>query len=84
VIARFAKIVAERGTNDDASVLKYWKSFGVAGKGGVIVEREFSIRIDGMVKDGTLKPGQLSFDRVYDDRFNPFAAEGAAAVGPQR
>src|SRR5262245_49998931 len=48
VIARFAKIVAERGTNDDAAVLKYWKSFGVAGKGGVIAEREFSIWIDWM------------------------------------
>jgi ABC-type nitrate/sulfonate/bicarbonate transport system substrate-binding protein len=84
VIARFEKIIAERGTNDDASVLKYWKSFGVAGKGGVIAEREFQVWIDWMVKDGSLKPGQLSGAQLYDNGFNPFAAEAAAARGPSR
>ena len=84
VIARFEKIVTERGTNEDAAVLKYWKSFGVAGKGGVIADREFQIWIDWMIKDGSLKPGQLSREQVYDNGFNPFAAEAAASAGPQR
>jgi len=83
VIARFEKIIAERGTNDDGSSLKYWKSFGVAAPGGVILDREFQIWIDWMVKDGSLKPGQLSRDQVYDNAFNPFAAEVAAATPPR-
>ena len=84
VIARFEKIVAERGTNEDAAVLKYWKSFGVAGKGGGIADREFQIWIDWMIKDGSLKPSQLSREQVYDNGFNPFATEAAAAATPQR
>jgi ABC-type nitrate/sulfonate/bicarbonate transport system substrate-binding protein len=79
VIARFTSIIAGRGRNEDASVLKYWKSFGVAGKGGVISDREFQIWLDWMVKDGSLKPDQLSVDDIYDNRFNPFAAEAAAS-----
>ena len=79
VIARFEKIIAERGRNEDSSVVKYWKSYGVAGRGGVIAEREFQIWLDWMVKDGSLKPGQLSRGDLYDNRFNPFAAEATAA-----
>jgi len=70
--------IAGRGRNEDASVLKYWKSFGVAGKGGVTSDREFQIWLDWMVTDGSLKPGQLSVDDIYDNGFNPFAAEAAA------
>jgi ABC-type nitrate/sulfonate/bicarbonate transport system substrate-binding protein len=78
VIARFEQIIAERGRNEDTSVVKYWKSYGVAGKGGVIAEREFRIWLDWMHKDGILKPGQLSGGDLYDNRFNPFAVDAAA------
>jgi len=84
VIARFTSIIAGRGRNEDAAMLKYWKSFGVAGKGGVIEDREFQIWLDWMVKDGGLKPGQLSARDLYDNGFNPFAAEAAAAAVQQR
>lgn len=82
VIARFEKIIAERGRNEDASAVKYWKSYGVAGKGGVMAEREFRVWLDWMVKDGTLKPGQLSDSDVYDNRLNPFAADSAPPKTP--
>ena len=36
VRARFERIIAERKRNEDASPIKYWKSTGVATKGGVI------------------------------------------------
>ena len=78
VIARFEKIINERGRNEDTAVVKYWKSYGVAGKGGVISEREFQIWLAWMIKDGSLKPGQLSLADVYDNRFNPFAADTRA------
>ncbi len=39
VRARFEKIIAQRKRNEDASTVKYWKSTGVAGQGGVIAGR---------------------------------------------
>ena len=83
VVARFEKIMTERGANEDPSVLRYWKSFGVAGKGGVIADREFQIWLDWMVKDGSLKPGQLSRADLYDNAFNPFASEAGASAAQQ-
>jgi ABC-type nitrate/sulfonate/bicarbonate transport system substrate-binding protein len=80
VIARFEQIINERARNEDTAVVKYWKSYGVAGQGGVIAEREFQIWLDWMVKDGSLKPGQLALADAYDNRFNPFTADSKAAL----
>ena len=38
VIAEFEKIIKARGRNEDDSQLQYWKSYGVAGNGGVIAD----------------------------------------------
>jgi len=73
----------ERAANEDHSVLKYWESFGVAGTGGVIAEREFQIWLDWMVKDGSLKLGQLSRDDLFDNAYNPFASEAGASAAQQ-
>jgi ABC-type nitrate/sulfonate/bicarbonate transport system substrate-binding protein len=43
VRARFDKIIAERKRNEDASSIKYWKSTGVAAKGGVISDGEIQV-----------------------------------------
>ena len=59
-------------------MVKYWKSYGVAGQGGVIAEREFQIWLEWMVKDGSLKSGQLALADIYDNRFKPFAADSTA------
>ncbi|WP_438003161.1 ABC transporter substrate-binding protein [Sorangium sp. So ce321] len=72
VIARFEKIVAGRGRNEEASVLKYWRSTGVAGKGGLIAETEFQVWIDWLVRDGELKQGQVQLSELYTNEFNPF------------
>jgi ABC-type nitrate/sulfonate/bicarbonate transport system substrate-binding protein len=72
VIARMEKIAKERGRNEDSSNIKYWKSFGIAGKGGVITEKEFSVWIDWLVKDGQLKDGQVKAKDMYTNEFNPF------------
>ncbi|HSD36367.1 MAG TPA: ABC transporter substrate-binding protein [Rhodocyclaceae bacterium] len=84
VRARFEKIIAERKRTEDASAIKYWKSTGVASKGGVITDKELQVWVDWLVKDGVVKPGQFKAADLYTNQFNPFApkplaqAEGAA------
>lgn len=72
VIARLEKIVKERNRNEDGSNLKYWKSTGVAGKGGLISENEAKIWIDWLVRESELKEGQLKPSDVYTNNLNPF------------
>lgn len=78
VVARFIALMAKRGRNEDDSAVKYWRSYGVAGKGGLIADRDFQIWIDWMIKSGELKPGEIALDRVYTNEFNPYANEQAA------
>ncbi|VTU33442.1 ABC transporter substrate-binding protein [Variovorax sp. PBL-E5] len=78
VRARFDRIIAQRKRNEDNSTIKYWKSTGVAGKGGLIADKELQVWIDWLVKDGVLKPGQLRAATLYTNEFNPYRTE---AVG---
>jgi len=80
VRARYDKIIAQRKRNEDNSLVKYWKSTGVAGKGGLIAERELQVWIDWLVKDGVLKPGQLQVKQLYTNEFNPFRNEAPAVA----
>jgi hypothetical protein len=75
VKARFEKIIKQRGRNEDTSTIQYWKSTGVAGKGGLIAEKEFSSWIDWLVKDGQLKEGQITTKDLYTNQYNPFQNE---------
>jgi len=70
VRARFERIIADRKRNEDATPIKYWKSTGVATKGGVIGDGEIQIWIDWLVKDGLPKPGQLKASDTYTNEFN--------------
>ena len=70
VRAKFDKIIADRKRNEDASSIKYWKSTGVAAKGGVITDAEIQVWIDWLEKDGLFKPGQIRASDVYTNEFN--------------
>ncbi|MDE5465927.1 ABC transporter substrate-binding protein [Bradyrhizobium sp. CSS354] len=72
VRTRFDKIITERKRNEDASSIKYWKSTGVASKGGVISDSEIQVWIDWLVKDGLFKPGQVKASDTYTNAFNYF------------
>lgn len=72
VIARYEKIIKQRGRNEDTSNIQYWKSTGVAGNGGVIADKEFSVWIDWLIKDGQLKKDQIKSSDLYTNEFNPF------------
>jgi len=75
VIARFIEIMQKRQRNEEASVVKYWRSYGVNGKGGTISDREFQIWIEWMVKDGELSAGQLTASSLYTNELNPYASD---------
>jgi ABC-type nitrate/sulfonate/bicarbonate transport system substrate-binding protein len=76
VISRYESIIARRGRNEDASAVKYWRTTGIAGKGGLISEREFQIWLDWLIKDGQLRPGQLKLSDIYSNELNPFFGTG--------
>jgi ABC-type nitrate/sulfonate/bicarbonate transport system substrate-binding protein len=75
VIAEFRKIIKNRGRNEDDSQLQFWKSTGVAGKGGLIADTEFQTWIDWLRNDGELKKPVTPAD-IYTNEFNPFRSGG--------
>jgi len=79
VIARMVRIIEKRKQDrtENAETVKFWKSTGIAGPGGLIRERELQIWLDWLVKDGELRPGQLKLGDVYTNAFNPYAAAPA-------
>ncbi|BCY07515.1 ABC transporter substrate-binding protein [Actinoplanes sp. L3-i22] len=77
VIARFQDIVKKRGRSEDNSTLQYFKSYGVAGKGGVIQEKEFQTWVDWLNRAGELKKDVKATD-IFDNKYNSYAAGGAA------
>jgi ABC-type nitrate/sulfonate/bicarbonate transport system substrate-binding protein len=76
VITRFTQIIQKRGRNEDASALKYFKSFGIAGTGGVIAEKEFATWISWLEGQGQIPKGKVKSADVYTNRYNSFANGG--------
>jgi ABC-type nitrate/sulfonate/bicarbonate transport system substrate-binding protein len=74
---RFTKIIRARGRNEDTTALKYFKSFGIAGTGGVIAEKEFATWIDWLEQQGQIPKGKVKAADVYTNRFNSFANGGS-------
>jgi len=72
VIAKFEEIVKARKGNQPTANLKFWKSTGIAEEGGVILDKEFQVWIDWLVKNGELKEGQIKASDLYTNEFNPF------------
>ncbi len=72
VIARFEKIVKAREGNEPTENLKFWKSTGIAEKGGLITDAEYDNWIKWLVKNGELKEGQVKAADLYTNEFNSF------------
>lgn len=77
VVDRFVNIVKARGRNEDTAALKYFKSFGVAGAGGVIADQEFTTWIKWLEQQGQIPAGKVAAAAVYTNKFNPYAKGGS-------
>ncbi|GEK21831.1 ABC transporter substrate-binding protein [Cellulomonas xylanilytica] len=73
VIDRFETIIEGRGREENTELVQYWKSAGVAGPGGVIDPKEISIWVDWLVREGTLKDGQIDPEDLYTNEDNPYS-----------
>jgi ABC-type nitrate/sulfonate/bicarbonate transport system substrate-binding protein len=67
---RFADIIARRKRNENAALVKYWRSYGVAGRRGRIEPKDFQIWIDWLVRSGELKAGQVPRASVFTNELN--------------
>lgn len=72
VIARMEKIIKKRNPNESTENLKYWKSFGVFSKGGIITDDDMQIWIDWLVENGELRKGEVKPSDLYTNEFNPY------------
>jgi ABC-type nitrate/sulfonate/bicarbonate transport system substrate-binding protein len=78
VIARFADILRKRHRSEDDSQLRFWKSYGVAGRGGVIADTEFATWVDWLTRAGELKGKPIAAKDIYTNEFNAYRPGGAA------
>ncbi|TCB96841.1 ABC transporter substrate-binding protein [Micromonospora zingiberis] len=76
VIARFEDILRKRARNEDNSQLQFWRSYGVAGSGGVIADSEFATWVDWLSREGELRGKKVSSADIYSNEFNPYRAGG--------
>ncbi|MFF5212435.1 ABC transporter substrate-binding protein [Streptosporangium sp. NPDC000396] len=72
VVAKAKEIIAKRGRNEDTTAIEFWKSSGVANKGGVIDAKEFQTWIEWLEREGEIKPGQVKAEDVFTNAYNPF------------
>ncbi|HTT79036.1 MAG TPA: ABC transporter substrate-binding protein [Stellaceae bacterium] len=72
VIARFQDIIKKRGRDEDPSIVTYWKSAGLAGRGGLLTDRSFGLYIDWFRANGDTAIGRLKPHDLYTNAFNPY------------
>lgn len=76
VIARFTKIIQNRGRNENTDTLKYWKSVG-ATKGGLISDHDYTLWTGWLKRSGFIKDDQVDLKKLYTNEFNPYREGGA-------
>ncbi|WP_432093386.1 ABC transporter substrate-binding protein [Streptomyces sp. bgisy100] len=83
VIARMEEIVKKRGRKEDATPLKYWKSFGVAETGGRITDQQLRLWVDWLAERGDIKREKVKVSGLYTNEFNEYrrssSSPGASA-----
>lgn len=56
---------------EDGSLVKYWRSTGIARPYGLIADREFQVWMDWLVKDRELEPAQIALSDLFTNVYNP-------------
>ena len=82
VIERLRRIITTRGRGEDPKLLDYWHPSAANLPGGVIAPQDFQIWIDWLVKDGALKPGQVSKPDLFTNEFNAYGKVAEARLDP--
>ncbi|WP_037319530.1 ABC transporter substrate-binding protein [Amycolatopsis orientalis] len=77
VIARFTKIIQNRGRNENTETLKYWKSVGIT-KGGLISDNDYTLWAGWLKQSGFIKNDQVDLKKLYTNEFNPYREGGGA------
>jgi ABC-type nitrate/sulfonate/bicarbonate transport system substrate-binding protein len=72
VLARFRGIIERRNRHEDASVVQYWKSYGVDAPGGLLTDRDFAVSIDWYRRHGDTAAGNLRPSDIYTNALNPY------------
>ncbi|SDO47036.1 ABC transporter substrate-binding protein [Lentzea jiangxiensis] len=73
VVTRKVEILTRRGRNEDPAALRYWKSTGVAQKGGKILDQELTIWVDWLAERGEITKDQVELSDLYTNDFNELA-----------
>ncbi|AKU19138.1 ABC transporter substrate-binding protein [Luteipulveratus mongoliensis] len=76
VIKRFAAIINKRGRHETTANLKYWKSVGIASKGGAVSDRDYTQWTSWLEESGIVKKGELKPKDLYTNEFNGLASAG--------
>jgi ABC-type nitrate/sulfonate/bicarbonate transport system substrate-binding protein len=74
VIAELTKVIQGRGRDESTANLKYWKSYGIAAKGGLITDADFTRWFDWLQTRGKVDTGKLAVKDLYTNAFNPYAS----------
>jgi ABC-type nitrate/sulfonate/bicarbonate transport system substrate-binding protein len=69
VIARFTAIIDKRKRNEDTSVVRYWRSSGIASEHGELRDKDFQTWVDWLVADGQLARGQIKLAELYTNEY---------------
>ncbi|GAA4228022.1 ABC transporter substrate-binding protein [Actinomadura meridiana] len=77
VVARMTAVLRRRGRNENADALQYWRSWGVASKGGVMGDREFDTWRAWLEDVGQIRKGRVKARDLYTNKFNPYAGGGS-------
>jgi ABC-type nitrate/sulfonate/bicarbonate transport system substrate-binding protein len=75
VIARYESIIKKRGRKEDTIQVQYWKSTGIAAKGGYIQENDFKVWVNWLKKNGEFKGDQVKLSDLYTNKFNPYKSD---------
>lgn len=73
IIARYTSIISARHRNETTDSLRFWRSAGVATKGGLVQDSDFSRWADWLAQTGSVPARKLDVASLYTNSFNPYA-----------
>ncbi|MGY1438700.1 ABC transporter substrate-binding protein [Streptomyces reniochalinae] len=70
VVERMVRIVRRRDRSEDTEPLRYWRSYGVAGRAGRIAPDELSLWARWLERRGDIAPGRVHVPDLYTNAYN--------------